>query len=198
MGLFVSNDETDGSGSRPGADWLVIDRVSYPNTAAKFWSRLVDEVMLAFPTCDCVELAGVDDRALDPRHLHPETQLARDAERLRTADLAKLLEAMLAEIKLFGPPPPVRVSICRGQTVIKQTTLPAECLDSSVFAVLLVWLLVWARIPASRWGAEFLDGEFTAEDVRREYTYAVRFELHNRQGQEGLVEHCLRFYWQRS
>ena len=54
-------DETDDEPvAEFGARELHIDGEPYDNSASKFWSSLIDEIMLDFPDCDAFTLAAQD------------------------------------------------------------------------------------------------------------------------------------------
>ena len=191
MALFLDDNPEEAREHRLGADWLVIHREPCRNTAAKFWSRLLDELAVAYPRCDRVVLTATDDSPLDPGELRPEKQLEDDFEKLRNKDLRSMVKGLITQMELFGPPQPVRATLFAGDTEILSRELPVTCVDSSVFPYLLVWLLAWAQVPHLRWNNESVGGRFSAEDVRREITYDLLFVLRNRDLSEGLAERQL-------
>jgi len=197
MSLFLTASQEKEHGAPLGAEWLVVCGVPFRNTAAKFWSRLIDEFVVAFPDCDRIVLSAPDERPLSPSLLDPTEQLEREIERLGDKDPGAALQGLIRQMELLGPPQPVRTRLLSGETEAACLDLPTECVDSSAFPFLAAWLLAWAGTPGFLWANEFVEGEFTADDVRREVTYEVCFALHNRPASEGLIEreltlHCVR------
>ena len=196
MALFPASDaESAHAQKTPGAKWLVVHGRPHQNTAAKFWSRLFDELAMTFPASDRVVLTTTDEGPLDPDELRPEKQLEDDFDRLRGRDLRAMLQDVVTHLELLGPPQPVHASVFAAGNKLASRDLPTGCVDSSVFPYLLVWLLAWAELPHFLWNNACVEGDFCADDVQREITYSVRFVLHNRDVSEGLVERRLNIEW---
>ncbi len=197
MGLFLANDILARLEGRLGAEWLVINGQPHADTAAKFWSRFVDELAVAAPDCDGAVLRTTDDQPLGPEVLDPVAQLEQDAERCRDADLQSLLDRLINQMTLFGPPQPVHATLLSGDECIEDLDLPVEVVDSSIFPLLLASLLAWGDVPPFLWEGEHVTAEFRAEDVKREITYDFRVELCSRELAEGLRERTLELRWSR-
>jgi len=171
---------------RFGAKSLLIRNEVYDNTAAKFWSSLIDEVLLDFPSCDSFSLAASGAGPLSADLLYPVDALQRDLDMAEEMSLEEAIRRAVEELTMFGPTAPVTISLFSGVTAIKTQQLPRECVDSNAFSFLLVWLMEWSAIPTSGWNNEFLSGKISATDSERKCVYEMNVALHNKHLSEGL------------
>ncbi|MBI4026015.1 MAG: hypothetical protein HY360_13600 [Verrucomicrobia bacterium] len=192
--LRVSKSPTDADGSSPfGAVVLEVCGETFSNSAARFWSHLMDEVAHDFPDCAGAILRAPAQALLDRELLCPERALEAALADLIKSDLKQSWEETLMQIRISGEPYPVQIEILAAETVLssKQVFTP-DCLDSEIFSFLVVWLLKWAEVPESAWNDERVEGRFHAVDPRRKIAYVVRFLLRNVHLHEGLYERSLR------
>jgi hypothetical protein len=195
MAALLHKQSDDGAGRACGAESWLVGGALFANTAAKFWSALIDEVADGFPECDGLRVSAPDERPLDSALLHPESSLERAVRDLAGHDPAQALREAIEEACLFGPPGPVHLVASRGGKVLLEQDLPLACLDADVFPCLLVWLLQWAGVPSFLWNNEFVEGTFDAVDPRRERTCSVRFQLRSTHVSEGLFQRELGLGW---
>ncbi len=180
-----------------GASKLIVNGTVYHNSAAKFWSALLDELIVEFPRCDGAALQCIDERPLSRDLLRPQKSFEESLDRIRPVDVARLLAETIQELELFGPPQAVRLRLYHREREFLYRELPLECLDSEVFPFLLVWLLVWAELPEALWDQTDLNGSFTAEDPQRKLCYNVSYQLQTRDISEGLLERRVNLHWSR-
>lgn len=186
-GLLQDNKSGSGSGVY-GAKILHVGGFPYENTAAKFWTCLLDEVADKYPQRTQVILSAACSGRLAPLLLDPEQLLQRDMRNLETETTQQVLDDAIAVLELLGPPPGVRLRLTAGeeQAVVHEITL--EDIDAELIPFLLAWLLEWARVPDTQWNHKTIRGAFAGEDRARSYGYAVAFELRNTLLGEELYE----------
>jgi len=181
-----------------GAESLRIGERLYRNTAAKFWSHLVDEILADFPACDRTVLQAPTDRLLDDEMLDPVKALQRQLERNASVDTRAGLAETLAELAILGEPGPVTISLHAGDTQIATRQLPLDCLNADILPVLAVWLLHWAEVPAFLWNNERVAAQLVAQDAGRHYTYELDAAVGRRELSEGLCMLSVELRFQRS
>lgn len=171
-----------------GAKTLHVGGFPYTNTAAKFWTYLLDEVADKYPQRTQVILSAACSGKLAAALLDPEQLLQRDMRSLETDKTQQVLDDAIAVLELLGPPPGMRVRLTAGeeQAVVHDVTL--EDIDAELMPFLLAWLLEWARVPDSQWNEKIIRGKFTGEDRGRSCGYSIVFELRNRLLGEELYE----------
>lgn len=167
--------------------WIVRD-VRYENSAAKFWSSLIDEIIEDMSACDAVSLQALCGGFLTPEILSPEASLQKSLESLDNEDLRDAFHDTLQEMELIGLPAPVKISLASGGREILTRNLPLDCADADLLPFLLVWLLEWAEITEFAWNNEEVHGDFSAADRERRYLYRLRFTLESRHLSEGLFD----------
>lgn len=171
---------------RIGAKTLMIRGVPYRNTAAKFWTCLIDEILADYPPDTGVALAAPTGGLLVPDLLTPEAVLERDLGQLSDADAREAFEDALKALEAVGPPCSVRLRLLSPQGERYSREIPLEYLDAEILPFLLAWLLEWAGVPDVLWNSEKVRGDFVADDPDRGWRYLIAFELHNRHLSEGL------------
>ena len=171
-----------------GARGLVVNRIRYRNSAAKFWCSLFDEVADRFAECDGVSLHAMSAGLLTPTLLTPTTLLQSGLDALETADLRQVFHDTLMELEIAGPPAPVRAELLSGPAVVKEQDLPLECADAELMSFLLVWLLEWGRVSDFVWNDACVRGSMTAFEWDFRYAYRIAFQIDSRHLSEGLYE----------
>lgn len=180
-----------------GAQELCVGGQVYSNSAAKFWSSLVDEVAAEFPGCDSVVLSTSVSTPLGPALLFPEESLQRDFDSLSHMDLEEVIRQTTAELELIGQPARVVVSLMSGDTQTHQQLIKREFVDADVYVYLLSWLLKWADMPEESWNDESLAAHLTAQDLGRDLGYRLDIALSNTHLSEGLYERKVAVRYQR-
>ena len=193
------NDRAGRGSARRGAESLCVHGALFSNSAAKFWSSLLDELCLDFEDCDAIILDTLTDARLARNLLFPQAALqsALDSQP-PLSDIRRAMREAAAEFGLTGPPDAVRARmLCRGEER-ESCSLPLDCVDADVFPLLLVWLLEWSEIPECEWNNKRLQGRFDASDRRRDLIYHFQFSLINRHVSEGLFRMILTIHYGRS
>ena len=160
----------------------------YDNTAVKFWTCLIDEVLAEHPVDMGIIMSGLAGGMLTPLLLSPEAALQRDMERLEEADFRKAFEDAVAVMEMVGPPAGVRLRLVSKDSAVPEQEIVLDYVDAEILPFLLVWLLEWANVPDAFWNREKVRGDFSAEDRDRRLQYLVAFELRSRHLSEGLYE----------
>ena len=178
------------SSDRPdafGAKALFIRDLPYENTAAKFWSGLLDEIQADYATGTGVSLSAPTGGLLMPGLLNPETALAEDMERLADSDLRAAFQDAVKALEIIGPPCGVRLRVLTDPAGAPGThELLLDYLDAEILPFLVVWLLEWAGVPDALWNEPLVRGHFAAEDRDRQFRYSISFVLRSRHLSEGL------------
>ncbi len=96
-----------------GAKVLSVRGRQFNNSAAKFWSALVDELITEYAGCHSVALETVNEGRLDPELLFPEVGLERELNFIsNNADnINEVWRKALADFELYGPPGSVGMRI---------------------------------------------------------------------------------------
>jgi hypothetical protein len=187
MARILKNDGGGVPAGAFGAKKLFVRGLPYDNTAVKFWTCLIDEVLSDYPPETGVALYGLAGGALISQLLSPESILQRDMERLEESDFRKAFEDAMSALQVLGPPAGVRLRLV-GRDCASEQDILLDYVDAEVLPFLLVWLLEWANIPDAFWNRERVRGDFAAEDRDRRVLYLVAFELRSRHLSEGLYE----------
>jgi hypothetical protein len=186
MSAMLSREPEDALPRKFGAQAVFVGVTLYRNSAAKFWTSLVDEVVEDFPKCSRVRLSAQTPRELCRGQLFPDAALQEDMDRLATVDLESAFRDALAELTLLGPPAGVTVRLLEGEREILSRCLPLECMDADVFDFIVVWLPEWAGIAESEWNRDHVQGRVAATDVIRSIRYDLDFTLAREHVREGL------------
>lgn len=166
--------------------WSVAGAV-YDNSAVKFWSALLDEVAEDFSGADGFSLEGSCDDFLVPEMLEPAALFTEELESLEDEDeMDATLQELAQEMDILGPPPLVQARVFAGDETLCGRDLPEEVIDSELLPLFLVWPLEWAGLSEFGWNRRDVEGDFTALDAARGWTYEVRFRLENEHVREGL------------
>jgi hypothetical protein len=181
-----------------GARELCVEGEVYGNSAAKFWSSLVDEVVSEFPGSDTVVLKTSVATQLRPSLLYPENALQRDFDDLANTNLEEVIRETTAELELMGQPARVVVSLMSGGKQTHQQILKREFVDADVYVYLLSWLLKWAEVPSEHWNDTSLDTSLLASDLGRDISYEFDLSVLNTHLSEGLYERKVVLAFQRN
>lgn len=183
-----------------GASTLRINGTLFGNTASKFWSHLLDELLHDFSTCDRIILSAPSTSNLNRSMLQPEAGLQTTLEGLSMLNLRDQWNEVMAEMEILGPPSPVRLRLLNGDDHQEEVAgnLSLESVDAEIFPFLIVWLLEWAKIAEKNWQDNLINGRFQAEDLNRKFIYKLNFTLHHDHVHEGLYQHTLNLQFHRS
>lgn len=186
--------------ARFGAALLVVRGRRFTNSAAKFWSTLIDELREDHPECKMIVLDAVNEGRLDPALLFPELELQRELDKadFSAASLRKAWHKALADFELYGPPGAVRMRVLSDFGEIRRLTLPMDCVDAELLLYLLVWLLEWSDLPISLWNEPKVKGAFSAIDPLRRFKYFMHFVIEHQPLKEGLLTWKLELHFGRS
>jgi hypothetical protein len=184
-------DRPEDSAKRRTCRALYVNGVRHATSAAKFWPALIDEIRLDFPHCDRFELSAPGGGLVNPSHLFPEQELAHELENLDETDLERAILGTIAEMELFGPPPPVQARLFAGERELLARALPEDCLDGDILPYLIAWLLAWAGVPETQWEGDRLTGGFSATDRGRHLLYTVAFDFTQTHLSEGLYQRAV-------
>ncbi len=185
------------NGAPFGARQLHVRNLPYDNTAAKFWTCLLDEVAHDCPECTKLVLAASTGGPLGPDLLSPTSALQRDMESLNEEDVMAAFQDAMAALEIIGPPCTVQLRLFAGDKEMTEHAIDLEYLDAELLPFLLVWLLEWAEIPEVFWDRERIGGTFVADDRERGYRYTVRFALESRHLNEGLYHRVVEVIFHR-
>lgn len=194
-----ANDGAGRSSERRGAESLCVHGAVFSNSAAKFWSSLVDELCSDFEGCDAIILETLTDARLSRELLFPQASLQLAlARRIPLDDIRRAMLEAVAEFDLIGPPDSVRAKIMSRGKERHKCALPLDCIDADVFPMLLVWLLEWSEIPECMWNSERMEGRFDAGDRNRALAYHFHFSFTNMHLSEGLFRMTLAIHYGRT
>lgn len=195
-----TNDSSPSSSAeKVGAKCIFVNGLPYDNTAAKFWTALMDELLVDHPAVDEVVLEGPTGGLLISDFLTPEAALQRDMDELSRQPRAdqQTLEEVIAAMDIVGPPPAVHLTARAGDTVLFARPMATEALDADILPFLVVWLLEWGMLAEWAWNQDEVRGDFMAEDRLRQWVYFIKFTLTNRHLSEGLFQRTLSVRFQR-
>ncbi len=192
MSRILGNSTEKSRAERLGARVWVVRGMRFTNSAAKFWSALIDELAVDYPEGDTLVLDMLTDVCLDRDLLFPENALQRELDQRRSLmNIQEELRETLSQFDLIGVPGAVHVRLVAGGREIRTCDLPQDCVDAEIFPCLLVWLLEWAEVPQCLWNNPSESGDFYAKDRERAVHYRVRFELVSNHVSEGLYQRTL-------
>ena len=196
-GLLNNNNEGAAAGAY-GAKMLHVNGFPYENTAAKFWSCLLDEVANDYPAGTQVAMAATCGGNLVADLLVPEMILQRDMRKLETEDAQVVIDDAMGVLDLIGPPAGVRLRLVGGGEAATLHEIDLPDIDAELMPFLLAWLLEWARVPDGLWNRKRVRGKFEAEDRQRHLVYKVAFELVTRLLSEELYQREIVIQFERS
>lgn len=185
--------------SRFGAKLLVVRGRRFKNSAAKFWSALIDELLTEYAGCRSVVLEAVNEGQLDPVLLFPELDLEREVNRINLSaeGIRQAWQKALEDFELCGPPGAVGLRFYSADGKQLRFVLPMDCVDAELFLYLLVWLLEWSDLPLSTWNEPRIKGSFSAVDPVRRLKYTVHFIMEHSPLKEGLITWKLELQFKR-
>ena len=186
MARVIHSERQDEPSAGIGCSRWQVRGVFCDNTAAKFWSGLIDEVQTDYPFPTAISLCAATCGRLSPFDLHPDRILERDIADLAGKDLRQAYQNILSVLEITGPPPPTIVHLTRPDQARPFLTVMLEQPDAETMPFLLAWLLEWQEVPPDHWNDPVVEGEFVAEDTFRCWRYEVRCHLANRHLSEGL------------
>lgn len=188
MSGLLHDDKGNVSPGAYGAKELHVGGFPYANTAAKFWTCLLDEVAENYPPGTGVVIAGACSGQLSAALLDPENLLQRDMRALESDKAQQVLNDAIGVLELLGPPPGIRLRLVgpEGQAILREMVM--EDIDAELMPFLMSWLLEWAQVPDSQWNNKVVRGLFKGEDRHRSYGYQIAFELRNKLLGEELYE----------
>ncbi len=174
--------ETPASPSLGG--WLVGARW-YANSAAKFWSGVVDELAHGYAEADRIEMEACIPGPLTHDLLDPRASLQRMVDSYDGRDLSGALRKAARDLELLGPPGSVTYRIVdREEAVIEESVIPH--VDAEVFAHLVVWLPEWAGIPPDTWNNRDVAATIRVRRPEHFRNQAIAFLLNHTPLHEGL------------
>lgn len=198
MSRMLRNETHDDPITQFGARALTVDGESYENTASKFWSGLIDEVMTDYASCDTIALTSVGSRKLESDILFPLNELQREMDKAEDIDLEEAIRLAVEEADMFGHPAAVAVTLFAGKDVLAAMELPREYIDFNVFSYLVAWLFQWSNVPESKWNNELLSGKVIAEDPARKLRYSIIAAFRNKHLSEGLYSRSITIRFSRT
>jgi hypothetical protein len=183
-----------------GAKLLVVHGRRFANTAAKFWSALIDELVLEYGGCRKVVLEAVNEGKLDSALLYPEIELERELNlmALNAGETNEAWQQALADFELYGPPGAVSMRLYSDKGELGNLCLPMDCVDAEIFLYLLVWLAEWGELPLHSWQDPEIKASFKASDPLRKLNYAFRFAITHQPLAEGLYTWKLELEYERT
>lgn len=181
-----------------GAKTLHVNGFPYENTAAKFWSCLLDEVANDYPAGTQVAIAATCGGPLVADLLVPEMMLQRDMRKLESEDAQGVIDDAMGVLELIGPPSGVRLRLVGSGESATLHEIDLPDIDAELMPFLLAWLLEWARVPDGLWNRKRVRGTFEAEDRQRHLVYKVAFELVTRLLSEELYQREIVLQFERS
>lgn len=186
MSGILNSSRNESPAETCGAKALHVRGFPFSNTAAKFWTCLLDEVAADYPPRSRIELSALSGGLLIPDLLSPEAGLQRDMEQLGSDTVRDAFDDALAALSIIGPPPGVCLRVVPPPDQGQAQEFALDYLDAEILPFLLVWLLEWARVPDMMWNETSVRGGIDAEDRERGIRYLVAFELAAQHISEGL------------
>jgi hypothetical protein len=173
-----------------GASMLVVRGRRFHNSAAKFWSALIDELMTEYADCRRIALEAANEGRLDPELLFPEVALQHELNFFsgNADNINGTWRKALADFELYGPPGSVGLRIYSSSGEAARLILPMDCVDAEIFLYLLAWLLEWGDLPLSAWNDPKVAGAFSAAAASpvRKVKYLFDFTVEHKPLREGL------------
>jgi hypothetical protein len=178
------------SGTNLGAPKLKIQNEIFTNTAAKFWSLLLEEAHFCWPDSDYVVLTSLVNGKLSERLLYPEMQLNEELQKQQSSfeSYQQKINGVLAELELGGAPDSVKLQVWGSSRQFADIELPLSEIDAEIFTCLLAWLLKWGSVPADKWINSRLLCHLKAKDPVRKLLYYLEVLVIQQDIIEGLVK----------
>lgn len=197
---MLENTDNKAVASHFGAKLLSVRGRRFQNSAAKFWSALIDELAEDYTGCQRVTLEALNEGRLGPELLFPEIELERELNLLSIGaeNVNETWQRALAEFELYGPPGSVALRIYPQSGEPMRLILPMDCVDAEIFLYLLAWLLEWSDLPPAGWNESKIKGAFSATDPVRRFKYSFDFEIEHKPLSEGLFLWRLDLKFERS
>ncbi len=180
-----------------GAKAWCVQGITFNNTAAKFWSHLIDELLHDFSQCSRFILRAPSVLPLTSSMLYPELAIQEVIERMIKSNIQKDWQEILSETEIFGLPNSVIIHLFHGETDMGIKELSLESVDSEIFPFLLVWLLKWSEIATDLWQNDSIAGNFQAADLSRGWGYDLNFTIRHDHVHEGLYQRSIHLCFQR-
>jgi len=178
MACLIEPVDKDLADTQFGAPCWATGGVFHSNSATRFWSGLVEELLRRFPAGEQFELIVCPACDLLPDMLFPGRLDVTQWEGIADEELRRQFSRTLAELEVLGEPPVVRLRVLDSTAqCVSDTNLSPECVDADLFPFLLVWLLKWAGIPESDWNNDGLSGKFEAESLPGNRRFHLGFHL---------------------
>ena len=198
MGGVINNTGGSQAGSY-GAKTLYVRGFPYANTAAKFWTSVLDEVLAAYPAGTCLELVAASGGVLAPALLSPEQMMQRSMDRLIAEGADASVQDAVAVLDLLGPPAGITLRLIppAGEADGGTQEVELDYLDADLLPFLVAWLLEWASVPDALWNQSRVRGAFAGDDPSRQLRYLVAFELRSELLSEELYRRSLRVHFRR-
>ena len=193
----ILNNTGDAKAGSYGAKTLYVRGFPYANTAAKFWTSVLDEVFAAYPPGTALELAASSGGPLVPVLLTPEIMLQRGMDRLTEDENQETLQDAMAVLELIGPPGSISLRMIPPGKDAEAQQIELDYLDADLLPFLLAWLLEWASVADALWNQPRVRGAFSGDDPTRRFRYLVAFELRSRLLSEELYHRNLRLHFRR-
>ena len=196
---MLKNSDQHSRTSHFGASAISVHGRRFNNSAAKFWTALLDELCAEYAGCRSVTLEALHEGRLEPEMLFPEIELERELSRsdLSLEGAGAAWQKALAELELYGPPGSVAMSMTLPSGGRERLVLPMDCVDAEIFLYLLAWLLEWGELPLSSWNEQSIRGAFAATDPARRLKYLFDFAIEHKPVREGLFSWRLDLKFQR-
>jgi len=186
MSRILSDEDPDAPVVRFGSRTVVVNGTPYDNSAAKFWTALIDEVELDYAGCNSMSLTAMGSEPLAEDILYPVNTLQREMDKGLDISIEEAIRLAVEESSMFGPPSGVLVTLFKGNSELMQRRLPGDCADAGAFVYLYAWLLYWAGVDAERWNNDLLSGSIKARDMERQFVYKMNIAFRNEHVSEGL------------
>lgn len=193
----ILNGKGVGKSGEHGAKALHVRGFPYANTAAKFWTSLIDEVAVTYPPGVAIELAATAGGQLTPALLDPERLLQRDMDRLAENPNPETLQDAIDVLALIGPSGSITLRMILPGLEARPQEIELDYLDADLLPFLLAWLLEWAGVPDSLWNQERVRGAFAGDDPLRHIRYMVAFDLRSKLLSEELYTRSVRVHFRR-
>ncbi len=198
MGRIIGDNPPDLPERKYGALGLHINGQLYTNSAAQFWSNLLDEIHEDFDSCNSVELIAMGSSTLTRAQLHPANSLQDELKALAGMDITQVLKDAVSELELIGPPGPIRIRILNNGRELIAKNLSTDCVDAEIFPFLATWLLEWGQVPDFYWNNASVESQLKADDWGRGFVYTIDMRLATEHVSEGLLSRTLQITFERT
>lgn len=181
---------------RIGADSIRIGGITYRNAAAKFWSVLIRDIKIEFPSADRMMMFSCCEGRLNRRLLKPDWIGIIDADKYAGIDISEMINDIAAEMEVTGYPSSVIISIFKDDEELHKAVIPEDCMDSGTFDYFLAWILAWGAVAEAEWNSESLCFEFTADSKDWNSPLSIEAGIVNKHLSEGLIRRELSLKWE--